>query len=166
MSATCCPPGYYYIYPDGTFNGLTGLLTIGNDPVDWDPLLEKCVHIYNSNIAAVTGDPPNPIDCQCCPEGYTYVSFSAKCMNYTTREEAPGQICITCECPPTPTFACAPCETTATHISFSFDFTKRNCTDCTPQESVAPSGGIITFVPSAFVDPSLSSFRLRNKNFI
>lgn len=163
MSTICCPKGYTYVYSDGTFLANDGITyTIGNP--DKTPFIGHCVRIANKVWAIAPTPVVEPIDCPCCPSNFIYSSIDAVCINVKTKQATQPVPCITCVCPPEPTNTCANCGTEAQAISFTFDFTTKYCTSCTPQDGNGPSC-MVPFLPAQFVDPILN-FKLRNKNFI
>lgn len=165
---TCCPTGYTYVTILGTFfDYQTGTTkSVINTGAALSAVINKCCRIVNGNYAVVTNDPViSPIECGCCPVGYTYSDTIGQCvMNNVPKMVTPPVPCVHCVCvTPTPP-SCPTCGTAGKTVAFSFDFTTRQCTDCTPQDNLGPSC-IAAFLPPQYVDPILN-FKLRNKNFI
>jgi hypothetical protein len=168
MPATCCPKGYNFIDSLGNFNDpYYGYGSITNSLVG--DFVNKCAILVNVGTGAspITAfalpDPVEPIDCPCCPTGYTYSDFTALCINDRDKTMYQETVpCIPCVCPTPVTPTCAPCPTEGTAVSFA----SKNCTSCTPQNGNIPCGAITSFLAGPFQDPNYNNFKLRNKNFI
>lgn len=169
----CCPTPsgvkLTYIPPNGMFfNSFTNtimLLSMWNGGLP-NVVYGKCVQTQAAPFAY--GPAYDPIDCPCCPTGYTYNSSISICWTgvfpIIAREPIP---CITCNCVAVADPTCPSCGTAGAHLSFSWDFTKAHCTTtCDPQDENIPCGSIRNFLPSLYLDPIISNFRLKNKNFI
>jgi len=175
MSATCCPVGYNFIDSLGNFNDpYYGYGSITNSLVG--DFVNKCAILVNVGTGAspITAfalpdpvEPINPLDCPCCPTGYTYSDSTGLCISDTDRKMYQETVpCIQCVCPEPVTPTCAPCPTEGTAVSFQFNSTSKNCVSCTPQNGNIPCGAITSFLAGPFQDPNYNNFKLRNKNFI
>jgi hypothetical protein len=166
MPQTCCPIGNIYIDIAGHYDDVG----FGTGTVVNPPGIAGCIRpgINAAGQVMVLGEPSSPLDCPCCPVGYRYSSFKHVCMTtsvpYQVAEPVP---CITCVCPDPDPFVCEECEGSAgVHIAFRFNFHRRNCVDCEPQNDEGPTGPIECFIPGNYLDPIIANFRLNNKNFI
>ncbi len=160
--STCCPIGYAYINSDGTFlvpGG--GTMPIGNP--DITPFVGHCCIITNLGSGhpwaiLPTVDPPIvPIDCPCCPVGYTYISLSGLCSSTTRKTDVQSIPCVTV-CPDPPQFPCPSCqENGGTHISFTWDDTTKRCTDCKDTgEPTGLGGEYNSLLPIQIADPIIN----------
>lgn len=172
MSATCCPKGYNFIDSLGNFSDpYYGYGSITNSLVG--DFVNKCAILVNVGTGAspITAfalfDTVEPIECPCCPTGYSYSDFIALCINDRDKTMYEKTVpCIVCVCPVPPVPTCTPCSTEGQPVSFVFNSTSRNCQSCIPQNGNIPCGGITTFLAGPFQDPNYNNFKLRNKNFI
>lgn len=179
MAKTCCPTGKVYDSLSGLCTDLNKLN--GTDPIDcpccppgyvYDSLTGLCATVTAPVITTST------IDCPCCPDGFVWYNFLSS--NYPDGICAPPGLtvfsnaetynvpipCLPCDCTPAPAIPCTDCGSDGLPITFAYDPMVKNCTDCEPQDENPPSGGIQDFLPPQFQDPIISTFRLRNKNFI
>jgi hypothetical protein len=174
MSTTCCPLGYVYIDYEGIYNDPSpeiGTGVLSNS--DWDPFLEKCVKLVNIVLSSPVGSAyalspaVEPNECtKCCPENYTYSSYTGLCESGSPALPAVITVpCVPCVCPEVVPFECSPCGTDGEPIVFELNTHSKECTTCTPQDQNNPPG-MSTFVATPFLDPITSNFKLRNKNLI
>lgn len=170
---TCCPTGKVLDPKDGLCYDLNHVT--GTDPIecpccpvgyDYYSLTGLCVQMVNS-------DSRDPIPCPCCPPGYTYMNIPIApgfpdgfCQGLNAADIVSTIPCLGCDCTEAEDFACSDCGSDGLPITFAYDPTKKNCTDCEPHDVTNPPGGIQDFLPPQFQDPIISTFRLRNKNFI
>lgn len=164
----CCPKGYAYIDSGGNYNDI-GLVPSVGILVNYADTQyhEKCAQLALSapGYSAVL-EPIDPIDCPCCPVGFEYSSYRDICQDPNGVQAEPVP-CIPCVCPPDPTPV--PCDIPASEgerIVLDNPGNGRLCDSCTPQDGNSPGGCIENFLPSNYLDPITSSFRLKNKNFI
>lgn len=170
MSTICCPVGTVWIDAVGYYNDPSPEIGSGYaSNITIDPTIANTCSILTNiggGFAYAIPIPNGPIDCLCCPVGYKYSSFISKCIpsKSSLPPIVPPVPCVVCVCSTPVEYTCATCGTEGQVIAFNFDFTTRQCTDCTPQDNNGP-GCIASFVPPQYVDP-LINFKLRNKNFI
>ena len=173
-SLTCCPSGYSYVDGFGYFYDSTGAyLNILNTPFSSPArasCLEQCALFANSAFVTTITD---PVDCPCCPEGYSWIprpsypSYpNGYCQGILASDITTFIPCVTCTCVSTTDPTCPTCGTAGNAITFTWDFTRSQCTSCVPQDVNNPPGPIQAFLPAQFLDPVTSTFVLRNKNFI
>ncbi len=166
MAAKCCPPGgSVYIDSSGFYlNPCTGtlmqVLTWTDGPVTG-----------TYNMCGVTQCAPaaygpvlDPIDCPCCPTGYSYMGGGYCCPDHlptcTLKESVPVipcPVCPPCPVPPTPV-PCVGCETNqGLPKSFTFNPYGKNCVDCVVQGEPKPMGtGADRFIPIKLLDPIIN----------
>ena len=160
----CCPIGTIYVNPDGTYNDPSyGSGTIQNPSIL--STLTGCAILVNNGYALYTE--AVPIDCPCCPEGYTFSSQTGDCVNdLQGRKDAVLTIpCINCVCEdPTPVEPqeCESCnESGGQHISFQYNPFIKQCTDCVPQNLDQPDNSKLNcFMPYFLTLPNTNSFKL------
>ena len=169
VPCACCPVGYALIAIDGSFyNYTTGRIqTIGNP--DISTFAGKCCQLDNLGAAhpwAVL--PPSQVDtigCPCCPPSYTYDSLSGLCIGRTPTDTVPTIICLDCNCVTVESPPCSSCTTAGESISFSWDFTTRQCINCPPVEPIAIPCNLQNFMPIQFADP-ITTFKLLSLNYM
>ena len=166
----CCPVGYALISSDGSFyNYTTGRIqTIGNP--DISTFAGKCCQVGNLGAghpwATLPSDPVDSIGCPCCPPDYTYDSLSGLCIGRTPTDTVPTTICLDCNCSEVALFThCSDCTTAGEGISFSWDFTTRQCINCPPVEPIAIPCNLQNFMPIQFADP-ITTFKLLSLNYM
>ena len=170
VPCACCPPGYAFILPDGSFfNPLTYTYTIIGNP-DISGFIGKCVTIANLGSARpwarLPPDTVAQVGCPCCPPGYTYSSINNNCVAGKGTDPVATTICLDCNCFEVALFTnCLSCTTAGESISFSYDFTTRQCTDCCSDTPVTPPCNIVTFMPIQFADPN-TTFKLLLLNYM
>ena len=169
ISCACCPTGYTILdSTGGFFNPVTGAYTHITNP-NITPYLGICVQVenYYPGVAPWAIAPPEPVDpvgCPCCPDGYTYNSISADCVS-RKGEHVPTTICLDCSCVTVEPPPCPSCTTAGEGISFSWDFTTRQCINCPPVEPIAIPCNLQNFMPIQFADP-ITTFKLLSLNYM
>jgi len=171
MAATCCNEGYFYVnssgyYYDNAGNYIAIINTLYSSPT-YNEVISNCAQFANQGYATVV---QSSIDCPCCPEGYVYRGSGYCCPENkpacTLKESLPTIPCLPCDCADIPQQECQTCGTDGVHISYNFDYSKRQCTNCEVIDEATPGGCIATFIATPILSPITSNFRLRNKNFI
>jgi hypothetical protein len=166
----CCHPGYIYINADGYYNDPDPAIGSGRvTNFDQPGVCNSCVILTNlggGTPFAVLSPFPEPVDCPCCPVNYVYSNNQGNCfpVGISAKTGVPTVPCINCVCIPDPVFTCPTCGTEGQAVAFQFDFEKKQCEDCVPQNNTGPSC-IASFIPPQYLDPIIN-FKLRNKNFI
>ena len=169
MSTICCPPGSVYVDGSGNYTDPSPIIGTGHvsNPTS-SGVINACNRLVSitpnvSAFAIPTGS--STVNCLCCPSGYTYSSYTGKCVGLSSLDPAvPTVPCITCVCPPAIINTCPTCGTQGQAIVFKFDFNKKACYNCTPQDNNGPSC-LDSFLPPQYIDPIIN-FELKNKNFI
>lgn len=162
MPIKCCPGSLVYVDPFGKyFNSCTGTL---DTVLTWSDgvvsgIYDKCVLIQCA--PAAYGATQEPVDCPCCPQGYTWISAYGSCMDtvtYKTRiDPIPCPVCDPCPVPPDPP-VCDTCDSDkGEHKSFTYNNTIKNCTECDVQgEPQGLGNGADGFIPISLLDPIIN----------
>lgn len=158
----CCPPGYTFIDGSGQFMvaDLSFHTIVGPGPISqW---YNSCGVIVNMGWVNAIG--PATIACPCCPAGYIYWSDNNVCILATNPKVLTDPIpCIPCVCvvppPPPPCVGCT--NQNLVSISFAWDNTVKNCTDCDKQgePKMTNDPKFNAFLPYFLIDPVIN-FRL------
>ena len=146
-TVSCCPIGYTFVTLSGTyFNYQTGLMTpVINSGPSLAGVVGKCCTIANGNFAMPSNPTVSPIECLCCPAGYTYASTTGMCvMDGVPKNTTRPVPCISCNCITPSNPGCPVCTTSAKPINFNYDFSIKECnkvvlpptTTCCPQYQI------------------------------
>ena len=164
MAQECCPVNTVFIDANGNFDDIgfgTGVL------INFTPsMANMCTRVILGAAgwmaSALLFDPP---ECPCCAAPLEWSSFKQTCMNLSGQTGEPIP-CIVCVCPDPVDFTCDNCDSKGRPISFILSTHTKNCIDCEPQEENIPKGRMRCFMPSQYLDPFVTNFKLRNTNFI
>lgn len=169
MAKRCCPNDpisglpLTYIDPTGQFfNVCSGTY---DNIVSWTdgPLpgvYGKCVFVQCA--PAGYGPAYDPMDCPCCPTGYTWLAGLNACVNPSDLKDRvdpiPCVVCAPCPTPPPPPPPCVGCnEDHGVQKSFDFNNTIKNCTECQTQgEPEGLGNGADGFMPVSLLDPIIN----------
>lgn len=162
----CCPNGKVYVDAVGyATDPISGSIITVNYPNDGSQFT-KCVILTFDARGYVGNDISDPIDCPCCPTGYTYMPNVGKCYSPTAQCSfcPPAYLdpipCIVCICIDPEPFVCGTCGTEGERITFAFNGFTKNCTNCTKDNYNPPKGRINCFIPYLMADPNTNGFTL------
>jgi len=163
-TSECCPVGYTFVNEAGQFVGYGGVILTLSNP-DITPFIGQCVSVSNSNWGILPDAPVDTVTCLCCPPGYQYVTLTGLCSSPTTKRDEPTIPCLDCNCVEPAVFECGTCTSDGVPISFSYNFTTRQCTDCCEDTPITPPCNMITFMPIQYADPN-TTFKLLLLNYM
>jgi len=170
MPTTCCPNGYIYV--SDTHEILDAFYNPGHVSGTLPSNLPGCYKLSNLAKDPVTGQwiggiilsipRQDPIDCPCCPIGYSYSSLKGTCVGDVVKlNTLPSIPCIPYSCVTPPPPLCDNCTGSTLPITFSFNPNIKNCINCNDSEAPVSSKdpNINTFIPIILIDP-ITNFTL------